>query len=74
MIDSSFVLPEPRKKLEEEGNKKGLPPRFLEFYQRLFRIQSGAEQHIGKAKPGLSGKSINERIESGLPLISFVEQ
>lgn len=61
------------KRLEEEGKKKGLSPRFVEFYQRLLRIQSGAEKRIGRAKPGLKPEVINERIERGLPLISFDE-
>ena len=59
------------RKLEEEGKKKGLPPRFLEFYQRLFRLQTGVEQDIGTADPGLNKETINERRERGLPLISF---
>ena len=59
------------KKLEEEGKKKGLSPRFLEFYQRLLLIQSKAKQRIGIVKPKLSGKTINKRIERGLPLITF---
>ena len=61
------------RKLEEEGKKRGLSPRFLEFYQRLFRIQSKAERRIGRAKPGLKREVINERLERGQPLISFDE-
>jgi len=61
------------KRLEEEGRKKGLPPRLLEFYQRLFCIQFGAGQRIGIAKPSLKRVAINYRIERGLPLISFDE-
>ena len=61
------------KKLEEEGKKRGLPPRLLEFYQRLFGIQSGAERRISIAKPGLKREVINERIANGLPLIGFKE-
>ncbi len=60
-------------KLEEEGKKKGVPPRFLEFYQKLFRIQSGAEKKTGKVKPDLKKEIINERLEHGLPLIGFKE-
>ena len=61
------------KRLEEEGGKRGLPPRFLEFYQRLFGIQSGAERRISIAKPELKQEVIDKRIESGLPLISYKE-
>ncbi len=61
------------KRLEEEGKKKGVSPRFLEFYQRLFRIQSGIEQHIGKITPGLKEEIVNKRLEHGRPLISFDE-
>jgi len=61
------------KRLEEEGKKKGLSPRFLEFYQRLFGIQSKAERHIGINSPVLKRESINERLEQGLPLIGFNE-
>jgi len=60
-------------KLEEEGRKKGLPPRLLEFYQKLFNIQSRTEQQIGKIDPGLKKEVINERLESGRPLITFNE-
>ncbi len=59
------------KKLEEEGKKKGLPPRLLEFYQRLFRIQSGAEKRVGVVKPGLSEEIINSRLEQRSPLLKF---
>ncbi len=61
------------KRLEEEKRKRGLAPRFLDFYQRLFRIQSEAEQRIGTIKPSLKREAINERLERGLPLISFDE-
>ena len=59
------------KRLEEEGGKGGLPPRLLEFYQRLWQIQSGAEQRIGTVRTGLKQEAINERLERGRPLISF---
>ncbi len=59
------------KKLEEEGKKKGLPPRLLEFYQRLFRIQSGAGKRIGVVKPGLNKEIINSRSEQRSPLLKF---
>jgi len=59
------------KRLEEEGGKRGLPPRFLEFYRRLWQIQSGTEQRIGTAKTGLKKEAINERLGRGRPLISF---
>jgi len=59
------------KKLEEEGKKKGLPPRLLEFYKKLFNIQTKTEQRIGKAKLGLNNETINERLERGRPLINF---
>lgn len=48
-----------------------MPPRFLEFHQRLFRIQSRAERRIGIPRPGLKIKSTNNQIKYGLPLISF---
>jgi len=62
------------KRREEWGKKQGgCPPEFLEFYQRLLGIQSGAEERIGTPEPSLSRKALNERIEQGLPLISFDE-
>ena len=61
------------KRLEEEGKKKGVPARFLEFYQRLFRLQSRTERRIGKAKPSLKRDIINERLQRGQPLIGFNE-
>ena len=60
-------------RLEEEGKKKGLPPRLVEFYQKLFSIQSKTERQIGKINLGLKKETINERLERGLPLISFDE-
>jgi len=61
------------RKLEEQGSKERVPPRLLEFYQRLLRIQSRVEQRIGTPKPSLSSEAISERIEHGLPLLKFDE-
>lgn len=60
-------------RLEREGEKKGLTPRFIEFYMRLFDIQYKAEKRIGITKPVLKLESMNERLEQGLPLVSFNE-
>jgi FdhE protein len=60
-------------RLEREGEKRGLTPRFLEFYRRLFEIQFRAEKRIGITKPVIKLESMNERLEQGLPLISFNE-
>ena len=59
--------------LEEEGKNKGIPARFLEFYQRLFSLQFGAERRIGKVKPSSKKEIINERLQRGQPLIGFKE-
>ena len=59
------------KKLEEEGKKEGFDPKFLEFYQRLLRIQTLFQQRLDKAKPSLKDKVARERLERGLPLITF---
>ena len=67
-VDKEFL-----KKLEAEGKKRGLPPRFLEFYQRLFRIQTAAEQRISQARPSLKKEIIHQRIERRLPLLRFAE-
>ena len=61
------------KRLEEWGRKGNTPPSFLEFYQRLFRIQSGVEQRIDIPQPTLTEKAALERLERGMPLISFDE-
>lgn len=61
------------KRLEEEGKKKGIPARLLEFYHKLFSLQSKAERRIGKARPGLKSGIINERLAHGQPLIKFDE-
>lgn len=61
------------KRLEAEGKKERLDPKFLEFYQRLLRAQSSFEQRIALRKPGLSNKAASERLEHGLPLVSFDE-
>jgi FdhE protein len=60
-------------RLEAESKKEGFDPRFLEFYQRLLRLQSGVEQRIVLPEPSLSSEAISERLEHGLPLISFDE-
>ena len=61
------------RKLEEWKEKEEVDPKFLEFYQRLLRIQSRAEQRIGIPQLSLSSEAISERIEHGLPLIGFDE-
>jgi len=61
------------KRLEAEGKKEKLDPKFLEFYQRLLRAQSSFEQRIALRKPDLSNKAASERLERGLPLVSFDE-
>lgn len=61
------------RKLEEEARKEGVLPQLLEFYHRLLRIQSRVEQRIDITKPSLSNEAISERLEHGLPLISFDE-
>lgn len=57
-------------RLVKEGKERGLSSRFLEFNQRLFRIQAAVEQRIAPVTPGLDKKSADDRIECGLPLIS----
>jgi FdhE protein len=61
------------KKLEAEGKRRGFPPRFIEFYQKLFRIQSGAESRIGQVRPDLKKEAVNQRLTSGSPLLVFDE-
>jgi len=61
------------RKLEEWKEKEEVDPKFIEFYQRLLRIQSRAEQRIGIPQLSLSSEAISERIEHGLPLIGFDE-
>jgi FdhE protein len=60
-------------RLVEEGEKKGLSPRSVDFCQKLFDIQSRAENRIGITRPVLKREAINERISNGLPLVSFNE-
>jgi FdhE protein len=57
------------KRLEEEGKKRGLSPRFLEFHKRLLSIQSAAEQHIDSVRPTLDKKTVDDCVEGGIPLI-----
>ncbi len=61
------------KKLEEEGKGRGIPARFLEFYQRLFSLHIRAEKRIGKVKPDLKKEVTNKRLQHGQPLITFQE-
>lgn len=69
MTEDSDIL----KRLEEWGRKGGCPPSFLDFYRRLLRIQSGAEERIGIPTPTLTDKAVRERLDRGVPLISFDE-
>lgn len=59
------------KQLEDEGEKRGLSSRFIEFYQKLFDIQARGEQQIGKVKPSLKKELIDERLVRGRPLINY---
>lgn len=61
------------KKLEEQEFQQGGLPPLLEFYLKLLRIQSEAEQHIGVPEIGLTRETINARIEQGKPLLVFDE-
>jgi FdhE protein len=58
-------------KLEESGRKKGVPPRFLEFYRRLLGIQSDARLRVGIARLGLSREAVTNRLTCGVPLLRF---
>ena len=60
-------------RLGEWERKGGYPSSFLEFYRRLFQLQSRVEPQIGIPTPTLTEKAARERIEHGLPLISFDE-
>jgi len=58
--------------LEKKESKEGALPQLLQFYQKLLRIQSRAEQKLASLpEPSLSSEAINKRIERGLPLVSF---
>jgi len=59
------------KQLKDEGEKRGLSSRFIEFYQKLFDIQARGEQRIGKVNPGLNKEMIDERLFHGRPLIYY---
>jgi FdhE protein len=61
------------KRLEAEGKRREFPPRFVEFYQKLFRIQSGAESRIGQAKVVLTKEEARQRLINGSPLLVFDE-
>jgi len=61
------------RRLEAEGKRRGFPPRFVEFYQRLFRIQSGAESRIGQARVALTEEEAKQRLTDGSPLLVFDE-
>ena len=67
--NSSDIL----KKLKEWGGKGECPPSFLDFYQRLYLIQSGVEQRLGTLNPTLTEEAARNRLEHGMPLISFDE-
>ena len=61
------------KQIEAEGKKRGLSLRLIEFYKKLFRIQSDAEKLADKNDQKLKKKTIGIRLNQGLPLIDFDE-
>jgi FdhE protein len=61
------------KKLGVEGTRREFPARFIEFYQKLFRIQSGAEPRIGQVKVSLTKEEAKQRLVNGSPLLVFDE-
>ena len=61
------------KKLKERGRKGDIPPSFLDFYQRLYLIQSRVEQRVGTLNPTLTEEAARNRLENGMPLINFDE-
>jgi len=60
-------------RLEEDGKKRGLPSRLIEFYIDILSVQKKGEKLIGRVNPGLKTDTINERLEKGRPLINFDE-
>ncbi len=60
-------------RLEEWKEKAEVSPEVVEFYRRLFGIQSEAERRVGAPAPGLSSETISVRLEHGLPLIQLDE-
>lgn len=59
--------------LEEQEKKEGTLPPLQEFYLKLLRVQSEAEQCLGVPEVALTSKAINARIEQGQPLLAFDE-
>ena len=60
-------------KLVATGKEEGTLPLLLEFYQKLLELQSGAQKRIGTPEPGLSHEALLQRIQPGLPLLSYEE-
>ncbi|MBI2832487.1 MAG: formate dehydrogenase accessory protein FdhE [Chloroflexi bacterium] len=60
-------------KLDEDERKGGVIPLLLEFYKRLLRIQSETEHLIGTPKIGLTVEAVSERVQTGVPLLTFDE-
>ena len=58
-------------KLEEWRQKEEINPKLIDFYQRLFEIQSRAERHIGTPDHCLTSDIASKQIEQGLPLRGF---
>ncbi len=58
--------------IESEGEKRGLVPRFLDFYKRLAILHSEVEARArNEGKP--SCIDFSSRIASGIPLVTFDE-
>ena len=63
------IVQENVKRLREEAQERGLHSRGIEFYIRLFQLQSEMERRIGPVEPALDRKVAEDRVESGVPII-----
>lgn len=58
-------------KLNMQEKEEGKLPLLFNFYRRLLQVQSEVKRQIDLPKPLLSREAINQRLEQGLPLVSF---
>lgn len=58
-------------KLDELEQKEGELPSFVQLYRQLLRLQSEARSQFTTPKPNLSENVISDRLNQGIPLLSF---
>ncbi len=60
-------------RLEELEQKEGKLPDFAQLYRQLLQLQIEARSQFTPARPKLDESTIPERLNRGIPLVSFAD-